>query len=140
MFVVIYILLFVIEIVGGLFMNTFFSALGNMNLADSAIVGGFAVYGCRTAFALHPALCILVFLGVVAVMTLIQRNIIGFVIVSVLFSLGYAAGAAFLVWDGWHDGIWTGVVGFLIALICLTLHFQHLDRFDEDEPDKLNKL
>jgi hypothetical protein len=67
-------------------------------------------------------------------------KIMSVTIVSVLFSLGYAAGAAFLVWDGWHDGIWTGVVGFLIALICLTLHFQHLDKFGEDEPDELNKL
>jgi hypothetical protein len=110
-----------------------FKALGNMDFVDSAIVGGFAVYGCRKAFMLHPALCILVFLAVLILMLFIQQFTVGFWIVAVLFSVGYGALGAFLTWDDGQDMIWVSVIGFLVTVFCLALHIPHHKKYGKRE-------
>lgn len=117
----IYILLSIVVLIISIF-------VGNIILFDSLLLGILAGLLCSELWTIHPAICLLIGVVVLASLLILQRTKFGFWIIGSLMTLLWSAAFGVLAYFiSERDPMWGWVVFGLAVFILAYLHFKARD-------------
>lgn len=101
--------------------------VGHIIIFDSIALGIISGVCCNYFFTIHPALCLLIGIGVFVALLFLQNTRFGFWIIGALLSAVWAFIFAFFAYIFTEDMIWFYVIGGLAFVVMLLLHIKARD-------------
>ena len=129
--IVLYIMIAVLGVAAIILLKAFGALALNISILDGIILGGVATILTKIMMPLiHPVFCILIFLALLILTIVIERNIIG----AIIFTLASAGLLGYIVFYEVHKSydfiwsiFWTAVTVIIVVVLHIVDYSKHID-------------